>query len=173
MYSNIEVERFAKIVNDCQLSSIPDTSQNFTSNYFFFFFFARNSNSTCHVTLFVKNIVETCFFCLFYLSIKKAISLRMNEINRTYLSIRLDFVDTQGNTLEANIPTDKLIKLWWCLLRYRDTSKSGFLVETVSWSSFFFPNKCIIFYYFSNQQKPVLSQRWKTYSLQLKALYLI
>ena len=126
----------------CHPSQIPLWTLPATIFFSFFFFFATNSKSIYHVTLFVKNIVETCFFfCLFYLRIKKATSFRMNEINRTYLSIRLDFVDTQGNILEANITTDKLIKLWWCLQRYRDTSKSGFYVETVSWSSISFPNK--------------------------------
>lgn len=77
------------------------------------------------------------FFCLFYLSIKKATSFRVNEINRTYLSIRLDFVDTQGNILEANITTDKLIKLWWCLQRTVILPRVGFTLKLSVGRQFF------------------------------------
>ena len=57
----------------------------------------------------IKNVIEGFLIQYFFLGIKNMMVVRIGGINRINVSsIRLDFVNTQGKVLQANIPTDKL-----------------------------------------------------------------
>ena len=57
----------------------------------------------------IKNVIEGFLIQYFFLGIKNMMVVRIGGINRINVSsIRLDFVNTQGKVLQANILTDKL-----------------------------------------------------------------
>ena len=57
----------------------------------------------------IKNVIEGFLIQYFFLGIKNMMVVRIGGINRINVSsTRLDFVNTQGKVLQANILTDKL-----------------------------------------------------------------
>ena len=57
----------------------------------------------------IKKMFKHFLFNFFHLGIKNTMVVRIGGINRTDVSsFRLDFVDTNGKILQANIVSDKL-----------------------------------------------------------------